>query len=314
MARLDRLDASQVAAVLALASAADDADGAHPLSEQLVLRLRAGAVPGIHLLAGPHALPTGYGHVADDGSGEIVVHPVHRRRGAGRALVGAAVDAVRERAGAGPLRLWAHGDHPSAAALALSLGFERHRVLLQLRRPLIDPPDPPSLPPGISLRAFRPGDDDQRWLAANAAAFAGHPEQGSWTDDDLRLRKAEPWFDPAGFLLAVRDTDGELLGFHWTKVHDGRPSAAAHAGGDGNAARAADRSGPTGEVYVLGVTPSAQGTGLGTALALAGLRHLHRRGLRRVMLYVDEDNTAAVRLYRRLGFRRWTTHISYRRP
>ena len=53
---------------------------------------------------------------------------------------------------------------------------------------------------------------------------------------------------------------------------------------------------------MLGVDPSAQGTGLGGALTLAGLRHLHARGLRQVLLYVESDNDAAVRVYRKLGF------------
>ena len=32
------------------------------------------------------------------------------------------------------------------------------------------------------------------------------------------------------------------------------------------------------------------------------------------MLYVDEDNTAAVRMYAALGFSRWSTDVMYRHP
>jgi mycothiol synthase len=299
--------------VLALMRAAGDTDGALPLSEHVVLHLRhGGEAPAVHLLAYHDGLVVGYAHVdttdaVEGASAELVVHPLHRRAGLGRALVTAAMQVADERAD-GRLRLWAHGDHPSASALAIRLGFDRARVLLQLRRSLFAPLDEVVLPAGVRLRAFRPGEDDAAWLALNAAAFADHPEQGKWTLDDLQVRLSEPWFEAAGFLIAEpvggAGDDGRLLGFHWTKVHGGhqdRPDGGGHA------------HEPIGEVYVLGVAPEAHGMGLGRALTLAGLWHLRDRGLAQVMLYVDESNTRAVALYQHLGFVRWSNDVSFQR-
>ncbi|MET8833389.1 mycothiol synthase [Micromonospora sp. NPDC004540] len=295
VARADRLAPVEVAEVLALARVAGDADGADPLDEHVLLRLRDPQAPAVHLTArAPDDTLSGYAHLDTtdpaDGIGvELVVHPAYRRRGTGRALVRGVLAAA-----AGPLRAWAHGDHPSAAALAVDLGFTRARVLWQLRRPLTAALPEPTLPDGVRLRAFRPGQDDDAWLAVNNAAFAHHPEQGRWTAADLRVRLAEPWFDPAGFLLAEDSATGRLLGFHWTKVHE-RPGSAR-----------------IGEVYVLGVDPSAHRGGLGRALTTAGLAYLRdQRGLDRVMLYVDDSNAAAVALYERLGFARWSGHVNY---
>jgi mycothiol synthase len=234
---------------------------------------------------------------------EMAVHPDHRRHGLGRALVEAAVEESPD----GRLRLWAHGEHPAATALAHRLGFERTRALFQLRRSLLTPVPAPELPAGVRMRAFRVGKDEAAWTRVNARAFAEHPDQGRWTERDLRLREAEPWFDPAGFLLAERKSDGALLGFHWTKVHGADPL-------DGPGTHDSEHAHtPIGEVYVLGVDPDAQGLRLGPALTLAGLRHLRGRGLTQAMLYVDESNTRAVRLYEGLGFTRWSTDICFAR-
>jgi mycothiol synthase len=297
-----QLDPDQVAAVLALTQAAGDADGAYPLSEHVVLHLRTGGdAPAVHLFARVDGQLVGYAHVdttdaVEGASAELAVHPLHRRHGTGRALVKAAMRVADERAD-GRLRLWAHGDHPSASALAISLGFRRTRVLFQMRRSLLAPLAEPVLPDGVRLRPFVPGQDDAAWLALNAAAFASHPEQGKWTLDDLRIRIQEPWFDAEGFLLAA-DASGRLVGFHWTKVHGGH-DAEDHA------------HEPIGEVYVLGVAPDVKGAGLGAALTLAGLRYLRGRGLTQAMLYVDESNHRAVALYERLGFVRWATDVSF---
>ncbi len=274
--------------MLRLAAAAAAEDGVAPLSEHVMLALRYGGAAGLGLTTAAAGHVTGYAHLEwqDPGvaSGELVADPAHRRHGAGRALLAA----MAARAGERPLRVWAHGDLPAAAALAQAAGLHRVRALWQMQRSLRDPLPEPSLPGDVRLRTFVPGRDEDGWLRLNAAAFAHHPEQGAWTRADLDMREQETWFDPAGFFLAERG--GRLVGFHWTKVHDGT----------------------TGEVYVVGVDLAAHGAGLGRALTLTGLRYLRDgRSLAEVMLYVDEANRAAVRMYEALGFTRTVTDVVY---
>src|SRR4051794_7152014 len=75
---------------------------------------------------------------AEGAAAERPGHPLPRRHGLGRALVENAMAVADESTDDPPgrLRLWAHGDHPSASALALRLGFDRWRVLWQMRRSL----------------------------------------------------------------------------------------------------------------------------------------------------------------------------------
>jgi mycothiol synthase len=301
------LTPADVAQVLELASAAASADGVAPLSEDALLQVRHGSTPpavDVVVFAGDRSgsdeATVGYAHLdAPDYSGqdgditaELVIHPAHRRQGYGRLLLAT----VLQMADGHGVRVWAHGDLPGSAALAEKFKFTRIRALFQLRMPLAEAPaTDPVFPDGVTVRTFVPGEDEAAWLGVNQRAFAHHPEQGSWTIKDLRLREEEPWFDPGGFFLAERD--GRIVGFHWTKVH--QPD---------------DGSAPIGEVYVVGVDPGQQGGGLGRALTQTGLAHLRRLGLAEVMLYVDEDNPAAVKMYTALGFGRWSTDVMYRHP
>jgi len=272
--------------ILELLHAATVGDGVRPLSEEAELRLRHGG-PGQDLVVRDGDRVVGYARL-DDGAAELVVHPAARRRGFGADLL----DLVLQEAGDRELSVWAHGDLSGSAELLTSRGFERARVLLQMRRDLagVDPDPRPELPEGVTVRPFRPGRDEAAWLRVNARAFAAHPEQGRMTRADLEVREAEPWFDPAGFLLAWRGDD--LLGYHWTKVH----------------------SSTLGEVYVLGVDPSAQGLGLGGVLLDRGLSHLIARGCAEVLLYVEADNTVALRLYERSGFTEHDRDNQWRSP
>ena len=279
-----------------IADAAQAADGREVLNEAAVLTLRnRGLGTGVVLLAeaeeerepdGAGALGFAYVHgLSGPGRPELdlAVAPEARRRGVGRALV----EAVEEALAGIPLTAWSHGNHPGAAALAERTGFRAVRELWLMRRPADAPLPPPR--PGTKahpLRTFRPGGDDAAFLALNAEAFASHPEQGALDQDGLLERTSQEWFDPAGFLVADSPSGAGLAGFHWTKVHP-----AAEAGQP-----------PVGEVYVIGVAPAAQGSGLGRRLLTAGLEHLRERGVAEVVLYVEADNAAAVRLYESFGF------------
>ena len=318
-----RIDPTTVAEVLRLVDAATEADGVHPLSEHVRLHLRYGGDEATRnvLARAPGGEVLGYAHLdvtdeVEGASAELVVHPEHRRQGVARRLT----ERLLAESPDGRLRLWAHGGHSDAERLAASMGFRRSRSLWQMRRSLYAALPEPRLPAGVSVRTFRPGQDDEDWVALNALAFAEHPEQGALTVDDLHRRMREPWFDPAGFFVAVRPDapaggDGargeRMVGYHWTKIHGGHEvhdhdSLGPHAHeGHGHD--------PIGEVYVVGVDPAEQGGGLGRALTILGLRHLRSRGLAQAMLYVDEDNSTAVRVYTGLGFTRWDTDVMYSR-
>lgn len=313
------LGSADTAAVLALLDATGESDGVAPVSEHVMLHLRHGGDDrGRNLLIRDDIGVVACAHLdvtdlVEGSSAELAVHPRARRQGYGRALV----EALLSDSPDGRMRLWAHGRHPGAAALANGLGFSESRVLYQLRRSLLAPLPEPDWAPDVTVRTFVVGEDEEAWTAVNNRAFADHPDQSSWTIQDVMVREREPWFDPSGFFLVERS--GVLLGFHWTKVH-GAHTSQDHPHGHDHVAGELEREhghghdhDPIGEVYIVGVDPAAQGLGLGKALTVTGLRHLRSLRVTQAMLYVDETNIGAIALYEKLGFSRWDTDVSYRR-
>ena len=279
-------------AVVRLAAAAERADGASALSEQFRLSLESresGLVR--HVLAtNDSGEVVGYaqsraGAEDEQASAELVVAPEARRQGVGIALLDALPSGVR---------LWSHLDSEAARAFATARDLDAVRSLLVLGRSLTEGPSWPAaqIPPAYAVRSFERGRDEGEWLRINAAAFADHPEQGALTRADLGQRMAQPWFDPQGLILVVEaDEASHVVAFHWTKVDP--------------------PGGLRGEVYVVGVDPAHQGEGLGKAVTILGLDHLRGRGLAEVVLYVDEENTAALHTYRSLGFDTLEVHRQY---
>jgi mycothiol synthase len=286
----------QAAAVRDLAAGSPGAADNPPLSEDALLHLQSGGV-ATHLLAYDGSTVVGYAQIQPDPDATTVelvgsgVDPT--------TVAAALIDRIRgEAPDSKRFLLWAHGEQSVAHDFAVGRDWQPQRRLLQMRRPLdpsgfavSEPASAGSAP--ITIRAFRPGQDDQGWLELNALSFAHHAEQGEWTQTDLTDRINSDWFDPTGFLIAERD--GDLVGFHWTKIHT-------------------EVDPPVGEVYVIGVHPKVQGQRLGERLLTAGLQHLVDRGLRTVLLYVEGDNTAAVRLYEKWGFGVFSADIQYSPP
>jgi mycothiol synthase len=284
--------AADVARIRALTDEVEATTGVAPFGDDAWTGMRASSGRDRGLFADSGAA---YAHLAhhhdDEWSLEVAVRPVvtDDERDA---LVAAALDVVAAECG-GHVTYWVHGGTDADDARARHAGFTLERELLQMRVPL-PLADPPRWPDGVTVRPFVPGADEAAWVVVNNRAFAGHPEQGAWTVEMLRAREQEPWFDPAGFLLAV-DADG-LAGSCWTKLHPPQPPREPEA---------------LGEIYVIGADPNHHGRGLGRALTTAGLAWLAGRGITTGMLFVDAANDAAVGLYHALGFVTHRTDRAY---
>jgi len=288
---------ADVETVHALEAKAARYDGHESLGSFVERDIDAPAPESVGILAIDDGAPVGYAHLAPSDTiadphvvAALVIDPDHR---AGHAVTRLLLEAVAREVSMARTRvvLWVNGADDAFDALAASVGFTRASEQFQMRVPL-PLAESPRWPPGITVRAFVPGQDDAAWLQVNNRAFDNHPDQGDWVEATLQRRLAESWFDPDGFLLAF-DAD-RLAGFCWTKVHHAEPD------------------GRLGEIYVIGVDPEHQGIGLGRALTVGGLDHLARdRSCPIGMLYVDGANPPALGLYRALGFEIHRTDRAY---
>jgi len=134
---------------------------------------------------------------------------------------------------------------------------------------------------GFSLRPFERGVDEHIWLDVNNFAFAGHPDQGNWNYGKLHSRMDEAWFRHERFILCFKEE--ELAGFIWNKS-------------------VKEEFSQVGEIHIIAVSPHHQNCGLGRALVKQSLAMMHEDGFDEAIVYTDETNTVAIRLYESVGF------------
>ena len=286
---------------MALIKAAYDFDGTPAIAEHVLLHLRHGGDKSdSHLVIEENKEVIAYAHLDTTDlvagpSVEVVVHPQHRGKGLGALILKKAIKICGDRT-----RIWSHGDLPAAKAIAASLKLERLWSNLLMSKSLGEIQPVTSKCP---IRTFIPGLDNQAFLDLNNNVFANYPDQGGWSEDDLKVRLNEDWFETEGFFVA--EDRGELIGFCWTKIHGAHTHS--HTGGDDDHGHEA-----LGEIYVLAVNPDYKGQGIGRDLTITGLNYLKYQGLNNVMLYVGDENQPAFKLYKSLGFNEFGSDVMYR--
>lgn len=254
-------------------------DGVEPFDEQTLLDVSGAAPKGQAWTIGEPV--AGIAYRGRSGNVELAVRPDARGMGLGRQLV-AAVRGDAEAA------FWAHGDLPAARALAKAAGLVSERVLLLLGRTLEAGEGLPEgrIPEGITVRNFDRAVDMPGLVVLNARAFKDLPDQGLLTEDDFAARMDQPWFDAS--LLFIAERSGEPVGMLWLKPEQDSL-----------------------EVYAVGVVSAERGVGLGSYLVALALHTASERGYRRVSLYVDASNSAAVHVYGKMGFGEVERHVLY---
>jgi len=298
---LNNLSKSQQESVLSLIKAAHDFDGTPAIAEHVLLHLRHGGDKSdSHLVIEENKEVIAYAHLDTTDlvagpSVEAVVHPQHRGKGLGALILKEAIKICGDKT-----RIWSHGDLPAAKAIAASLNLERLWSNLLMSKTLGEIQPVTSKYP---IRTFIPSLDNQAFLALNNNVFANYPDQGGWSEDDLKVRVNESWFDDKGFFVA--EDKGELIGFCWTKIHGAHTHS--HTGSDDDHGHEA-----LGEIYVLAVNPDYKGQGIGRDITITGLNYLKYQGLNNVMLYVGVENKPAFNLYKSLGFNEFGSDVMYR--
>ena len=252
------------------------------------------SAPGLDLsedawvITDPSATIVAHANLSPDGEGKVkswgVVHPEHRARGLGAALLdrleARATERLRGMASA-VLHIGLTDRDTAAASFVRARGFERVRTFRHLKIDVDGAPlDPGKPPPGIEIRGIEPEHDLRRVHAILVEAFS--QEWGYRVipfEEWLGLEVETPSYDPSLWLLATDGDEavGALSGVVW---------------------------GDRGWVGELGVRAPWRGRGIASALLRRAFATFASHGLARVMLNVDSENsTGAVHLYEGVGMR-----------
>lgn len=241
-----------------------------------------------------------YAELTNQGAGiwqsDGYVHPAHRGRGVGSAIVRLLETRGHEsapEASAGvEVAMYSGVMQPDQAGHTLMEheGYSVARVFWEMRIELSEEPEEPTLPTGLRLRGFIPGQDDHAVYETNEAAFADHWEHAPRTFEEWHERMERPDFDPTLWLL-IEAEDGTIPAIlrGWMRSDQGY-------------------------ISTVGTLRAWRGRGLASALLGASFRAYWQRGVRVVALHVDAQNpTGATRVYEAAGMRQVASAVIYKK-
>ncbi len=206
---------------------------------------------------------------------EVDVHPDHRGRGLGGALLDWA-EARARRAGGERLSQTVWDSDRAAVELLRSRGYEPFVAQWLLEIDLPAEPVVPGPPPGITVRSFRPGDERAAYRLTEDA----------FDEWQKRRKSYEEWARHT----VERDSFAPAL------------STVAFAGEQMVGAVLALNVPGTDEGYVerVAVRGDHRNRGIARLLLQSSFRAFHRQGRRRCTLWTHSE-TGALSLYRRIG-------------
>ena len=181
---------------------------------------------------------------------------------------------------------WIEQVAPEMAAAAAEAGLEVQRHPLMV---LSAPPEPPPLPPGVTVRVIAPEDAElDRIWAVPSVAF-GHP--GTAAGDA----------GPAERDKIAADHDGGTIAMLRERLRSGQSVLAAVFGPGGPlAAGSCQAVDGVAEITGVGVLPTSRRQGFGAAVTALLARDALDRGVQTVFLSASDD--AVARVYARIGF------------
>jgi mycothiol synthase len=250
------------------------------------------------VVTGTEGTVVGAGSVMPDGEERLkswgVVHPEHRGRGIGSALLDRMEARAAERLAGVADATFHHSINDldeAARAMVLTRGFAFMRSFRHMQVDLDGPRDPGRAPPGIEIRGIEPEVDLARVHAIFVEVFRGEWGYRVIPFEEWRgLEVDTPGFDPSLWLIATEGPEpvGALNAVVW---------------------------GDRGWIGELGVRRDRRGRGIGSALLRRSFTLFAERGLPRVMLNVDfENSTGAMALYEKVGMRAVRGFDVYEKP
>ena len=177
----------------------------------------------------------------------------------------------------GRLKAYVAERNTGYAAVVEARGYALVRHSFRMEADLSNEPAAPEWPEGITVREFRPGEDDERVYEVQEETFADQADSEPMSFEEWRHWSFRDPFDADLWFLA--EEGDELAGILL-----------------GRSERAGDET--LGWVSVLGVRRPWRRRGLGRALLLHSFHAMRARGKPRAGLGVDGSNpTGAVQLY-----------------